>query len=252
MGMAESGLEEDVPLNVQCMIPCITYTQSQVHLHCDGPCQWRVFVFWSVSLTPLHVLRGRWLGIWTLLHKSRAAMWLWLWPTDGRANKSEHKQLSCLLFRVPSDLLQKTYFQSLKRQKKRKISDHVTKFFKDCCTNVYRSVLLYVRCWTLGDKTTKPHSCLSPSLSRSSAGRWGTHSVLCFMDVFREFHDFFFFFFNSSGISLHGFEVSLNRLHKSSVLLSVVWADYFTEACLTLSLFIELLIRKSVIPLKIR
>lgn len=33
MGMAESGLEKDVPLDVQCMIPCISHTLTHSHIH---------------------------------------------------------------------------------------------------------------------------------------------------------------------------------------------------------------------------
>lgn len=103
--------------------------------------------------------------------------------TDSKANESESDKLSCLPFRVPSNFLQKTYFQILK-----------TRFCNDCCTNVYIQCItvcqvLDVGWWVM---KSKPHPCMSPSLSCSSAGRQGSHSFLCFLDVFREFRDFCF------------------------------------------------------------
>lgn len=64
------------------------------------------------------------------------------------------------------------------------------------CTGV-KSVLLYVRGRMVRCSTNKPHPCLSPSLSRSSAGKTRITFLFVFVDVSREFHYNFFSEFQS-------------------------------------------------------
>lgn len=107
--------------------------------------------------------------------------------------------------------------------------------------------------------TNKPRP-LSPSLSRSSAGRWGSHSLFVFVDVFREIPWFFRIPVGSCEIShIPSWVCSLLKqtLHVSSMLVPVMWAKYSPEAKLDRSTDLGLLcslslIRKSVIPVKLR
>lgn len=129
-----------------------------------------------------------------------------------------------------------------------------------CCTNVYRSLsdVLCVRCRMFGVQQTN-HVLLVPVWVAPAQEDEDHIPFFCLRMFSEKFHDFSEFQWDPVRFltSLHGFVVSLNRLHVSSVLVLVMWAEILSWGQLDPSTDLGLLcsfslIRELVIPVKIK
>lgn len=158
----ESGLEKDVPLDVQCMLPCISHTHSYVCI-ATTPVMC-VSVFWSIPLTPLHKVTGR-KGDWAFEHASTGPGLL---CDCGQLTAEDMNMNNNIVWGFEQTGKPFTFPSAIKfpscvggTTAESNLHDHMTKifFFYDCCINDFRSlsVLLYVRCRMLGrQQTTRP------------------------------------------------------------------------------------------------
>lgn len=177
-------------------------------MYCDGPCQWYVCLFWSVS----HCTKSQG-GGWAFEHYVLLCDW-------HQSKWVRTRKVKLFTFQSAIKFPSENIFSDPKKDKKWICMIMWPGFIMIAAPMFIYSVLLYVKSWTLGDRWWKPnHILVWVPVYVAPVQEDKNHIPFCVFWMPSENSMIIIFFpkfqwdLVGNLTSLHGFEVSLNRIH---------------------------------------